>query len=54
MAQADSVHSTPPINTSAPRLPTSQERAGDQLRRWRLARAAGIVADRRLDRDDRP
>jgi len=49
MTQADSVHSTPPINTSAidyppPRIPTSQERADELLRRWRLARVAGVPA----------
>jgi hypothetical protein len=54
MTQADSVLSTPPTNTSAidhpyPRVPTSQERADDLLRRWRLARAtAGISAAHRL------
>jgi len=31
-----------------PRVPTAQERADGLLRRWRLARAAGIPADRRL------
>ncbi len=55
MTQADSVHSTPPINTSAtegpPRPPTSQERADDLLQRWRLARAAGIPANRRLEKE---
>ena len=49
MTQADSVLSTPPINTSKidhppPRVSTSQERADDLLRRWRLARAAGVPA----------
>jgi hypothetical protein len=54
MAQATSVLSTPPINTSAidiadppafpPRLPTSQERADELLMRWRLARVAGVPA----------
>jgi hypothetical protein len=44
MTQADSVHSTPPTNTSAPRPPTSQERADDLLRRYRLARVAGVPA----------
>jgi hypothetical protein len=51
MTPADSVHSTPPLNTSAPRTP--QERANELLQRWHLARAAGIPADRRLDREDR-
>lgn len=49
MTQAGSVLSTPPVNTSAPRQPTPQERADELLMRWRLARAAGIPADRRLD-----
>jgi hypothetical protein len=53
MAKADSVHSTPRTNTSAPRPPTPQERADELLQRWRLARAAGIPAYRRLDREDR-
>jgi hypothetical protein len=53
MTPADSVHSTPPLNTSAPRPPTRQERADELLQRWRLARVAGIPADRRLDREDR-
>ena len=59
MTQADSVLSTPPINTPIPddfvppRAPTPQERADELLMRWRLARAAGIPADRRLDREDR-
>jgi hypothetical protein len=49
MTQADSVLSTPPTNTSAidyspPRVPTSQERADELLRRWRLARVAGVPA----------
>jgi hypothetical protein len=56
MTQADRVHSTPPPNTSAseqpPRLPTSQERADELLIRWRLARAAGVPAHRRLDTED--
>jgi hypothetical protein len=39
-------HST---STPAPRLPTPQERADDLLQRWRLARAAGIPANRRLE-----
>jgi hypothetical protein len=34
--------------------PTPQERADELLMQWRLARAAGIPAERRLDRDDRP
>ena len=62
MTQADSVHSTPPTNlsltdprrpASPPRAPTPQERADELLMRWRLARAAGIPAERRLDREDR-
>jgi hypothetical protein len=52
MTHADSVYITPPTNTSAinhplmfpPRAPTSQERADELLRRWRLARAAGVPA----------
>ena len=57
MDQADRVHSTPPTNSSVrnqppPRLPTSQERADELLMRWRLARAAGIPADRRFDQED--
>jgi hypothetical protein len=38
--------------TSAPRPPTPQERADELLQRWRLARTAGIPADRRLERED--
>jgi hypothetical protein len=62
MTQADSVLSMPPLNTPiidhpAPRIPTSQERADELLRRWRLARVAGVpaavraflMADRALD-----
>src|SRR5450755_4372320 len=62
MTQADSVLSMPPLNTPiidhpAPRMPTSQERADELLRRWRLARVAGVpaavraflMADRALD-----
>ena len=52
MTRADSVLSTPPLNTSAPRPPTLQERANELLQRWRLARTAAVPADRRLDRDD--
>jgi hypothetical protein len=56
MARADRVHSTPPLSTSVPerppRSPTPQERADDLLMRWRLARAAGIPADRRLETED--
>jgi hypothetical protein len=44
MSQAISTHSTP-----APRLPTPQERADELLQRWRLARVAGIPANRRLE-----
>jgi hypothetical protein len=51
MTRAGSVHSMPPLRTSVPerprRPPTSQERADELLMRWRLARAAGIPADRR-------
>jgi hypothetical protein len=37
-------------STPAPRLPTTpQERADDLLQRWRLARVAGIPANRRLE-----
>jgi hypothetical protein len=32
-----------------PRPPSSQERADQLLVRWRLARAAGIPANRRLE-----
>jgi hypothetical protein len=54
MPTADSVLSTPPTDASAidhpimlaPRVPSSQERADELLQRWRLARAAGIPADR--------
>ncbi len=42
MSKADSVHSTPRLNTSPPRPLTSQERGNQLLMRWRLARAAGI------------
>ena len=58
MAKADCVHSTPPVSTpiadqtNPPRAPTPQERADELLMRWRLARAAGIPADKRLE--DRP
>jgi hypothetical protein len=57
MAQADRVHSTPRPRTSPPDRPapwllTSQERADELLMRWRLARAAGIPAHRRLDGED--
>jgi hypothetical protein len=53
MAQADRVYITPPINTPIidhppPRVPTSQERADELLRRWRLARVVGIPACDRL------
>jgi hypothetical protein len=57
MAKATRVHSTPPINTpipddpAPPRAPTPQQRADELLMRWRLARAAGIPAERRLDRE---
>ena len=55
MAKATRVHSTPPPNTpiadhpNPPRPLTSQERGDQLLMRWRLARAAGIPADRRLE-----
>jgi hypothetical protein len=39
-------HST---TTPAPRVPTPQERADELLQRWRLARAAGIPVNRRLE-----
>jgi hypothetical protein len=48
--------STPPLSTPIPdrppRPPTSQERADELLMRWRLARLAGVPADRRLDSGD--
>jgi hypothetical protein len=53
MAKANGVLSTQPLNTHAPRPPTPQERADELLQRWRLARAAGIPAVARLDREDR-
>jgi hypothetical protein len=53
MTQADCVHSTPRAILPAPRPPTSQQRADELLMRWRLARAAGIPAHLRLDREDR-
>jgi hypothetical protein len=56
MTRAARVLSTPPLNTpipDPPRPPTPQERADELLMRWRLARAAGVPADRRLDRGDR-
>ncbi len=53
MAKANGVHSTPGVNTPAPRPPTPQERADELLQRWRLARAAGIPAADRIDREDR-
>lgn len=37
----------------APRAPSPQERADDLLMRWRLARAAGVPAAKRLDQEDR-
>ena len=52
MTEATRLYSRPPTNTSAidapPRPPTSQERGDNLLMRWRLERAAGIPADRRL------
>ena len=59
MIQADRMLSMPPINTPiidhpAPRMPTSQERADELLRRWRLARVAGVpAADRAVLMADR-
>jgi hypothetical protein len=50
MAQVDSENSTA---TPSPRPPTPQERADELLMRWRLARATGVPADHRLDREDR-
>ena len=47
MAQVDS-EDTPARPALPPRPPTSQQRADELLMRWRLARAAGIPADRRL------
>jgi hypothetical protein len=50
MTQADCVHSTPPTSTPTipkpipPRDPASQERADELLRRYRLARVAGVPA----------
>jgi hypothetical protein len=56
MTRADRVHSTPPLSTSVPerppRSPTPQERADKLLMHWRLARAAGVPADRGLDTED--
>jgi hypothetical protein len=51
MAQVDSENSTsvPASRGRPPQSPTSQERANELLMRWRLARAAGIPDDRRLD-----
>jgi hypothetical protein len=55
MDQADRVHSTPPLSTSAserpPRLPSPQEKADDLLQRWRLWRAAGVPPHLRLDQE---
>ncbi len=48
MAQADS-ESTEDRPAFPPRVPTPQERADELLQRWRLARAAGIPTDRRLE-----
>ena len=39
--------------TPAPRAPSPQQQADVLLMRWRLARAAGIPAARRLDQEDR-
>jgi hypothetical protein len=41
-------HNTTTPAPAAPRVPTPQERA-NELQRWRLARAAGIPVDRRLE-----
>jgi hypothetical protein len=54
MTQAKRVHSTPPLNTPIPdpippRPLTPQELATELLMRWRLARAAGIPVDKRLE-----
>jgi len=51
MAQADSEDTiiAPSSRDRPPRLPTPQEHADELLMRWRLARAAGIPTDRRLD-----
>jgi hypothetical protein len=53
MTKANGVLSTQPLNTSAPRPPTPQERADELLQRWRLGRTAGIPAADRLGREDR-
>jgi hypothetical protein len=58
MIKADCVHSTPRTNTpiadhpNPPRPLTSQERSDQLVMRWRLARAAGIPADKSLDPKD--
>jgi hypothetical protein len=51
MAQVNSENSTTVPTGPPPRPPTPQERADELLMRWRLARAAGIPADRRLDQE---
>jgi hypothetical protein len=51
-ADSDDTTSAPVFRGLPPRSPTSQERADELLMRWRLARAAGIPADRRLDQED--
>ena len=49
----DPVHpATETFRTSfPPRAPTPQESADNLLMRWRLARAAGIPANRRLEKE---
>jgi hypothetical protein len=54
MTQADSVHSTPRAILPAPRPPTSQQRADELLMRWRLAHAAGVPAEHRLEPEGWP
>jgi hypothetical protein len=55
MTEATRLYSRPPLSTSAPRPPTSQERGDELLRRWRLARAAALRmgADRTRELDPR-
>jgi hypothetical protein len=54
MAEAESQDTTiaPAGRQGPPRSPASQERADELLMCWRLARAAGIPADRRFDTED--
>ncbi len=47
MTKAKTDPSTPA--PAAPRVPTPQERADELLRRWRLARVAGIPPQSRLE-----